>query len=380
MNAAQRDQLLRPKFGGPLVPIPEPGPVEVVILAGTDKIGTVELVSFTGLTDGQLRAAPLEVTVLTMPEITIPPLAFPATLAVTGPLTDAELRAAALPISAAVLPLPAGAATDVKQDTGNASLASLDGKAPALVSGRVPVDGSAVTQPVSAATLPLPTGAATSAKQDTGNTSLASIDGKAPALVAGRVPVDGSAVTQPVSAATLPLPTGAATSAKQDTANTSLASIDGKAPALVSGRVPVDGSAVTQPVSAATLPLPTGAATSAKQDTGNASLASIDSKLTGPISVKELRPSTATASPVADSATSTTILASNANRLGATVFNDSSSTLYLLLGSGAASTTNYTVQLAQNDYYEVPCGYTGQLTGIWATDPNNGAARVTELT
>ena len=330
MNAAQRDQLLRPKFGGPLVPIPEPGPVEVVILAGTDKIGTVELVSFTGLTDGQLRAAPLEVTVLTMPEITIPPLAFPATLAVTGPLTDAELRAAALPISAAVLPLPAGAATDVKQDTGNASLASLDGKAPALVSGRVPVDGSAVTQPV--------------------------------------------------SAATLPLPTGAATSAKQDTANTSLASIDGKAPALVSGRVPVDGSAVTQPVSAATLPLPTGAATSAKQDTGNASLASIDSKLTGPISVKELRPSTATASPVADSATSTTILASNANRLGATVFNDSSSTLYLLLGSGAASTTNYTVQLAQNDYYEVPCGYTGQLTGIWATDPNNGAARVTELT
>lgn len=34
------------------------------------------------------------------------------------------------------------------------------------------------TQPVSAASLPLPTGAATEAKQDTGNTSLASIDGK----------------------------------------------------------------------------------------------------------------------------------------------------------------------------------------------------------
>lgn len=44
------------------------------------------------------------------------------------------------------------------------------------------VDGSTATQPVSAASLPLPTGASTSAKQDTGNTSVASIDGKVPAL------------------------------------------------------------------------------------------------------------------------------------------------------------------------------------------------------
>jgi hypothetical protein len=95
-------------------------------------------------------------------------------------------------ISVTVPPLefPATAATLAAQTTGNASLASLDGKAPALVSGRVPVDGSAVTQPVSAAALPLPTGAATSAAQTTGNASLASLDGKAPALVSGRVPVE----------------------------------------------------------------------------------------------------------------------------------------------------------------------------------------------
>lgn len=47
----------------------------------------------------------------------------------------------------------------------------------------------------------LPSGAATATKQDTGNTSLASIDGKTPALVSGRQPVDGSGVTQPVSIA-----------------------------------------------------------------------------------------------------------------------------------------------------------------------------------
>jgi hypothetical protein len=49
------------------------------------------------------------------------------------------------------------------------------------VNHRMKVDGSGVTQPVSAAALPLPTGASTSAKQDTGNTSLASIDTKIPA-------------------------------------------------------------------------------------------------------------------------------------------------------------------------------------------------------
>lgn len=48
--------------------------------------------------------------------------------------------------------------------------------------GAAKVDGSAVTQPVSAASLPLPTGAATAAKQDTGNTSVASLDTKTPAL------------------------------------------------------------------------------------------------------------------------------------------------------------------------------------------------------
>jgi hypothetical protein len=92
------------------------------------------------------------------------------------------------------------------------------------------------------------------------------------------------------------------------------------------------------------------------------------------------RPATGTNTSVADNAASTTILASNANRRGATVTNDSSATLYLLLGSTAASTTNYTARIVQYGYYEVPFGYTGQLTGIWASDPNDGAARVTEIT
>ena len=78
--------------------------------------------------------------------------------------------------------LPAGAATSAAQSTGNASLSTLVTNSPALVSGRVPVDGSAVTQPISASSLPIPAGASTSALQTTGNTSLATIASNTPAV------------------------------------------------------------------------------------------------------------------------------------------------------------------------------------------------------
>ena len=43
-------------------------------------------------------------------------------------LTDTQLRAAPVPVSAASLPLPTGAATSLLQSDGNASLASIDSK------------------------------------------------------------------------------------------------------------------------------------------------------------------------------------------------------------------------------------------------------------
>src|SRR5262245_16653961 len=53
------------------------------------------------------------------------------------------------------------------------------------VSGTVTANAGSGTLAVSAASLPLPSGAATGAKQDTGNTSLASIDGKITAVDTG---------------------------------------------------------------------------------------------------------------------------------------------------------------------------------------------------
>jgi hypothetical protein len=124
--------------------------------------------------------------------------------------------------------------------------------------------------PVSVASLPLPSGAATAGKQDTGNTSLASIDGKLPATAAAdrttaAAPAsvrlsDGSAFykgttpadTQPISASSLPLPSGAAIASKQPALGTAgTASADVITVQGISGMtaVKVDGSGVTQPVS-----------------------------------------------------------------------------------------------------------------------------------
>lgn len=93
-------------------------------------------------------------------------------------------------------------------------------------------------------------------------------------------------------------------------------------------------------------------------------------------------PLTGTVSSVNDAATSTTILAANDNRKGATVFNDSTSSLYLLVAAGTASATNYTVLLQPNDYYELPVQahgvYRGIISGIWSANAS-GAARVTEF-
>jgi hypothetical protein len=197
-----------------------------------------------------------------------------------GGLTDTQLRASPVPVSVS------GVATAANQATGNSSLSSIDGKVPALVSGRLPVDGSGVTQPVSgtfwqatqpvsgpltdtqlratavpvsgtfwqatqpvsgpltdtqlrAAAVPV-SGTFWQATQPiSGSVSItgtAAVSGPLTdtELRATAVPVSGTfwQATQPVSASALPLPTGAAT-------ETTLAAVNGKLPALDSGRLPV---------------------------------------------------------------------------------------------------------------------------------------------
>lgn len=82
-------------------------------------------------------------------------------------------------------------------------------------------------------------------------------------------------------------------------------------------------------------------------------------------------------SSVAGSATSVQLLASNTARKGCTIFNDSASILFVRLGT-TASTSNFTVRMLPNAYYESPFGYTGRIDGIWVSATGN--ARITEFT
>lgn len=225
-----------------------------------------------------------------------------------------------LPVSAASLPLPSGAATLAEQQTQTtalgtlateATLSSIDSKTPALgqalMAASIPVaiSSNQSTLPVSMASSPLPSGAATLAEQQaqtalltTIDSGVGSIDTKTPALgqaaMAASVPVtianDQSAFEVSMASEGTtgsPVPPQAIFVATEDSngdlrpllsdtsgvlqvnviglgtvaQETTLGSINTKTPALVSGRVPVDGSGVTQPISAASLPLPTGAAT-----------------------------------------------------------------------------------------------------------------------
>lgn len=85
---------------------------------------------------------------------------------------------------------------------------------------------------------------------------------------------------------------------------------------------------------------------------------------------------TATLSNVAGSASSVTLLALNTSRKGATIVNDSTAILYVKFGSSASS-TSYTVKMVADAYFEVPYGYTGIITGVWASATGN--ARITEI-
>lgn len=76
------------------------------------------------------------------------------------------------------------------------------------------------------------------------------------------------------------------------------------------------------------------------------------------------------------SLTSATLIASNASRKMLTIQNTGAGILYVLFGSGTASSTNFSVQMNSGDFYENDY-YSGQMNAIFATA---GTAYVTSLT
>lgn len=97
-----------------------------------------------------------------------------------------------------------------------------------------------------------------------------------------------------------------------------------------------------------------------------------------PVTAASVAVASATLSNVNASGSAVTVLASNASRNGAIVYNDSTTNLRIKFGT-AASATSFTYFLGPGATWEMPPAitYTGIITGIW--DSATGAARVTEL-
>jgi hypothetical protein len=92
------------------------------------------------------------------------------------------------------------------------------------------------------------------------------------------------------------------------------------------------------------------------------------------------QPTASVVASVGQTVVSTTLLAANGARLGATVYNHvNAGNLFIKLGAGA-STADFSVRLLPGSAFMLPFpAYTGQITGIWSVG-GGGSAQVTELT
>jgi hypothetical protein len=97
----------------------------------------------------------------------------------------------------------------------------------------------------------------------------------------------------------------------------------------------------------------------------------------GTASVKTTRAATGTRSNVAASATDVLLLAANANRISAVVYNDSTAILYVGIGTTTVTSSSFSFKLDAGGVYE-DYDFTGQIRGMWASATGN--ARITEKT
>lgn len=256
-----------------------------------------------------------------------------------------------LPITGSLTVDPTGLALESRQITGNSSLSSIDGKITTCNTGAVTIStalpaGNNNIGDVDVSTLPN----VTLASQTNPFTSAIPISDNA-----GSITVDGTvAATQSGTwninniSGTISLPTGAAT-------ESTLSTLNGKVTACNTGAVTISTA------------LPAGT-----NNIGDVDIASLPAVVAATYS-------TSAVTSVASAATSTSILASNANRRMAIMVNDADKNVYVKLGT-TASTTSFSYKLTPGQILELPTPvYTGAIDAIWDAGPT-GSMRVTEIT
>ncbi len=340
---------------------------------------------------------------------------------VTGPLTNTELRLTPVNVNAiqsgtwnitnisGTISLPTGASTLVAQNTGNASLSSIDSKltSPLTVTGPltdtqlraspVPISGTiAATQSGTWTTgrtwsllnttdsvNAVQSGTWTTARSWTLSSSTDSVNiGNFPATVAVTQSTSpwiiSGAVTGPLTDTQLratPVPISGTVTANAGTnLNTSLLALD--------STVAKDASLTTLNTSVNTLLKPASTLAAVTTVSTVTAVTAITNALpTGTNALGTVGVTTTSTSSVTSvngNAGNVQLLASTAGRRQATFYNESTGTLYLKLGT-TSSITSYTVQVPPSGYYELPLPcYTGEIDGIWSIA--NGAVRITELT
>ena len=82
---------------------------------------------------------------------------------------------------------------------------------------------------------------------------------------------------------------------------------------------------------------------------------------------------------VAGATVSTSVLASNASRIRATIYNNTTKNMYVMYNSAAATSSNFSILLMKGSYTEVPDDYTGAINAIWDNGVS-GSANITEFT
>lgn len=261
--------------------------------------------------------------------------------------------------------------------------------------GALRVDGSAVTQPVSGTV---------TANAGTGNFNNASVGSDGAAALASDTQIGGKVTTAaptyttgnlnalslttsgllrvdgvyPVNATT---PTtdvtfvgGAVTTAAPTytTGQLSALSLD------TAGNLRVLVGNTTLAVTQSTSPwIVAGGGTAGTPATGVVTIQGISGMT--PISVQANKSSTSAVTTVAGSTSNTAVLASNANRIAAAIYNNTNTNMYVLCNSGTASTSNFTILLMQGSYWEVPSDYTGAINAVWKSGVT-GSVLVTEFT
>lgn len=195
------------------------------------------------------------------------------------------------PISAAALPLPAGAATSALQTTGNTSLSSIDGKTPSLGQALMAASSPVVIASNQSAVPASQSGTWTVQPGNTANTTpwLNTINqggNSATVSAGGALKVDGSAATQPVSGTVTANQGGAPwTVTGTGTAGSAAAGVLTVQGIASMTALKVDGSAVTQPVSGTVSAAQSGTWTVQPGNTANTTAWKVDgSAVTQPIS------------------------------------------------------------------------------------------------